>query len=244
MSGPTLADTRVLIVGVGGLGCPASLALARAGVGHLTVVDPDAVDVTNLHRQLWHRDGDVGTPKVTSAAAKLARAFPALKLTCAHGRLEPGNAQALFEAHDLVIDATDGIDVKFLLSDAAVRTGKPLVYGGVLRMQGQAMLIAPGGPCLRCLFETAPEPDDIPTCAQAGVLGSMAGLIGFLQAKLALRHLSSASAVEGTSTLHVFDGGDLRGRAVKVRKAKDCAACAPGREVVLAMPQRSPTCRI
>lgn len=238
-----LSDKRVLIVGVGGLGCPASLGLARAGVGHFTLVDPDAVDVTNLHRQLWHRDEDVGTAKVSSAAGKLTNAFSQVRVAYAQGRLEPSNAPVLFGAHDLVIDGTDGIEVKFLLSDAAVRTGTPLVYGGVLRMQGQAMLIARGGPCLRCLFETAPSPDEIPTCAQAGVLGSMAGIIGFMQARIAVAHLTGALRPEGTSTLHLFDGADLRGRAVKVRKAKDCAACAPGREVVLQGPEGRNTCQ-
>ncbi len=229
-----LSDARVLVVGAGGLGCPASLALAHAGVGHLTLVDPDRVDVTNLHRQLWHREADVGRPKVESAVAGLRRAFPELSTEALGERVDPDNAEGLFRAHDLVIDATDGTATKFLLSDAAVLTGVPLVYGGVLRMQGQAMRIDPGGPCLRCLYEAPPPPDAVPTCAQAGVLGSMAGLIGALQAMLAVELLSGTARPErGAATLHVLDGATLQGRTVRVRQEPDCAGCGAGRTPVL-----------
>lgn len=207
---------QVLIVGVGGLGCPASLALARAGVRQLTLINPDVVELTNLHRQPWHHTADVGKPKVQSAAAKLERAFPSVQVTALQQRVDARNAEALFRAHELVIDATDGVDTKFLLSDTAVRTGTPLIYGGVLRFEGLAMRIERQGPCLRCLFESAP--DDAPTCAQAGVLGSMAGLIGGLQAELALR----PSSIAGETMLQVVDGRGLTFRSVKVRKRAEC----------------------
>jgi adenylyltransferase/sulfurtransferase len=218
---------RVLVIGVGGLGCPVSLALARAGVGALTLIDPDVVEVSNLHRQPWHHAADVGMAKVQSAGAKLRRAFPGLAIAELRERLTAQNAELHFRAHDLVIDATDGVDTKFLLSDAAVLTGTPLVYGGVLRFEGLAMRIDRGGPCLRCLFET--PPDDLQTCAQAGVLGSMAGLIGGLQASLALRGPGRA----GESTLHVVDGRTLTFRAVRVRRRHDCAACGADAKPVL-----------
>ena len=207
------------IVGAGGLGCPVSLALAHAGVRRLTLIDDDVVDVTNLHRQPWHHTDDVGRPKVESAARKLRAAFPRLEVETRRQRVHAGDAEALFRGSELVIDATDGVDTKFLLSDAAVLTGTPLVYGGVLRFEGLAMRIEPGGPCLRCLFETAPE--DAPTCAQAGVLGSMAGLIGGLQAQLAL----TPNAQPGLARLSVIDGLELTFRSVRVRKRADCAAC-------------------
>lgn len=213
---------RVLIVGMGGLGCPASLALARRGVPHLTLIDDDVVDRTNLHRQPWHHLGDVGRPKVESASTKLRAAFPSLSLDARRARLTATNAVELFRAHDVVIDATDGVHTKFLLSDAAVLARVPLIYGGVLRFEGLAMRLDPEGPCLRCLFETAP--DDAPTCAQAGVLGSMAGLIGGLQAELAC-----TPGTPGVARLTVVDGLELSFRAVKVRKRADCLACAPGR---------------
>ncbi|MFL5318004.1 MAG: HesA/MoeB/ThiF family protein, partial [Myxococcaceae bacterium] len=159
--------SRVLIIGAGGLGCPASLALAKDGVASLTLADPDVVDPTNLHRQPWHRTSDVGRPKVESAAEKLRAAFPQLEVRPLRTSVDHSNALELFSKHDLVIDATDGVLTKFLLSDAGVKTGIPLIHGGVLRMQGQVMAIAPAGPCLRCLFEAPPAPDAIPTCAQA-----------------------------------------------------------------------------
>lgn len=216
---------RVLIVGVGGLGCPASLALARAGVPALTLIDPDRVELTNLHRQPWHHTADLGQPKVHSAATKLGRAFPAVRVTPLQARLTEANAEQLFRTHDLVVDATDGVDTKFLLSDTSVRTGTPLIYAGVLRFEGLALRIEPGGPCLRCLFEN--PPDDAPTCAQAGVLGSMAGLMGGLQASLALRGPATRA---GEALLQVVDGRNLTFRAVKVRRRADCAACGEVRE--------------
>lgn len=216
---------RVLIVGVGGLGCPASLALARAGVPELTLIDPDRVELTNLHRQPWHHTADLGTPKVHSAAQKLQRAFPGVRVTPLQDRLTATNAEALFRGHALVIDATDGVDTKFLLSDTAVRTATPLIYAGVLRFEGLAMRIEHGGPCLRCLFEN--PPDDAPTCAQAGVLGSMAGLMGSLQASLALQGPAPRA---GEATLQVIDGRSLTFRAVKVRRRADCAACGAVKE--------------
>lgn len=212
---------------MGGLGCPVSLSLASRGVRHLTLLDDDVVDVTNLHRQPWHHLNDVGRPKVESAATKLSRAFPSLSIDARKERLGAEHAVARFREHDLVIDATDGVHTKFLLSDAAVLSGVPLIYAGVLRFEGLAMRIEPRrGPCLRCLFETPPE--DAPTCAQAGVLGSMAGLVGGVQARLAL-----ASIVPPVSMLHVIDGLQLSFRALKVKKRDDCPACGAGANPVL-----------
>ncbi|QDF05604.1 HesA/MoeB/ThiF family protein [Myxococcus xanthus] len=221
-----LERARVLLVGAGGLGCPASLALAQAGVGHLTLADPDRVDVTNLPRQLWHRSEDVGRNKAESATAGLARAFPGLSTEALTERVDASNAEGLFRAHDAVIDATDGVATKFFLSDVAVLTGVPLVYGGVLRMQGQAMRVDPGGPCLRCLYEAPPPPDAVPTCAQAGVLGSLAGLVGAVQALLALELLSGAArGGQDEATLHVLDAVSLLGRRTLVARAPDCEGC-------------------
>ncbi|ABF92397.1 ThiFdomain/MoeZ/MoeB domain protein [Myxococcus xanthus DK 1622] len=221
-----LERARVLLVGAGGLGCPASLALAQAGVGHLTLADPDCVDVTNLPRQLWHRGEDVGRNKAESATAGLARAFPGLSTEAIPERVDASNAEGLFRAHDAVIDATDGVATKFFLSDVAVLTGVPLIYGGVLRMQGQAMRVDPGGPCLRCLYEAPPPPDAVPTCAQAGVLGSLAGLVGAVQALLALELLSGAArGGQGEATLHVLDAVSILGRRTRVARAPDCEGC-------------------
>ena len=220
-------SSRVLVVGAGGLGCPASLALARAGVERLTLADPDRVEASNLPRQLWHRASDVGRLKVESAARGLTWAFPALRVETLAERVEKHNAEALFRAHDAVVDATDGTATKLFLSDVAVATGVRLVYGGVLRMQGQALRVEPGGPCLRCVYEEEPSADAVPTCAQAGVLGAMAGWVGALQALLVLEGLEGpAPRHPGEATLHVLDGATLRGRQVRVRRAPDCAGCS------------------
>jgi adenylyltransferase/sulfurtransferase len=218
----------VLVVGAGGLGCPVTLALARAGVRRLTVLDPDVVDLTNLHRQLWHRTADVGRPKVESLARGLAQAFPGVRVDARQERLVPEAADALFASHALVVDGTDGIETKFALADAAVRTGVPLVYGGVLRWGGQVMAVRPGGPCLRCLFEEPPPPELAPTCASAGVFGALAGWVGGLQAAVAHALLSGRGGGEapGRAVLHVLEGQALRWRRVEVRRRGDCEACA------------------
>lgn len=212
----------MLIVGLGGLGCPASLALAPHAE-QLTLVDYDVVEVSNLHRQPWHHPRDVGRLKVESAAQKLRAGFPALRIVTLSTRVTAENADALFRLHDVVIDATDGPETKFLLNDAGVRTGTTLIYGGVLRFIGQAMRIEPGGPCLRCLFDGPPV--DAPSCAQAGVLGSMAGVIGGLQAQLAL----TANPVAGEAMLHLVDGQAFTARTVRVKKAPDCEVCGAPR---------------
>lgn len=214
-----------------------SLALARAGVPHLTIVDADTVDLSNLHRQPWHHDADIGRPKVLSASEKLRAKFPSLRVEALQQRVTAQNVESLFAAHDLVVDATDGVNTKFLLSDASVLTGVPLIYGGVLRFEGLAMRIERDGPCLRCLFESAP--DDVPTCAQAGVLGSMAGLMGGVQASLAL----SPNAQAGVAPLHVIDGHAFSFRSVNVRKRADCAACAPGAKPVLSDEESIAACQ-
>ena len=215
---------RVLIVGAGGLGCPASLALARAGVARLTIADPDKVEISNLHRQLWYRSSDVGQMKVNAAADRLRAAFPALELDTRPVKVDASTADALFREHDVVIDGTDGVADKFALSDAAVRTGVTLIHGGVLRLTGQAMAIRRGGPCLRCLFDVVPSAEDAPSCAEAGVLGSMAGVIGGLQAMLAIEELKGG-AVAGASMLHVIDGRTLSSRQVTVKKTAGCPGC-------------------
>lgn len=211
---------RVAIIGLGGLGCPASLALAHAGVTRFTLVDPDVVELSNLHRQPWHRDADLGRAKVESAKEKLVASFPHLQVEARREAVSDANVDALCRSHALIIDGTDSVNVKFLLSDAAVRARVPLIYAGVLRFEGLCMRIEPQGPCLRCLFETPPT--EVLTCAQAGVLGSMAGLMGGLQAHLAL----TANEAPGVARLHVIDGHAFTARVVKVKKRADCQGCA------------------
>jgi adenylyltransferase/sulfurtransferase len=212
-------SASVLIVGMGGLGCPVALTLVQAGVKRLTLMDPDRVDVSNLHRQLWFRTADVGQLKVDAAAARIKAAFPGISIRTWAKSLEQDNAFGAFKGHDLVIDGTDRIDSKFLLSDLSVRTGIPVVFGGVLRMTGQVMLIRPPGPCLRCLFEEPPSINALPSCSSAGVLGSVPGVIGTLQGIIAL---SALRGEELPSELMVFEAGTLTQRFVPVHKRADC----------------------
>jgi adenylyltransferase/sulfurtransferase len=210
-----------VIIGMGGLGCPAAVALAEAGARRLTLVDGDVVETSNLHRQPLYGPEDVGRPKVEVAAERLSRAFPGLEVETWARRVGPLDVEPLLARHALAIDGTDSVAAKFLLSDAVARTGTPLISGGVVQWGGQAMRVDPGGACLRCLYGTAPREDEVPTCARAGVLGSLAGVLGALQASLALGPASPA----GRSTLHVVDGRTLRFRTLTVRRVPDCPGC-------------------
>ncbi|WP_238536485.1 HesA/MoeB/ThiF family protein [Stigmatella aurantiaca] len=225
-----LREARVLVVGVGGLGCPASLALAHAGVGHLTLVDPARVDAAHLAHQPWHRTPDAGRWKAESAAEGLTRAFPGLSTEAIPERVNADNAEALFRAHELVIDATGGTATSFFLSDVAVLTGVPLVHGSVQRMRGQALRVDPEGPCLRCWQRTPSSPNPASPGEREGRLGPLAGWVGTVQAMLALERLTGeARLARGEALLHVFDGEVIEGRTVRVHREPDCPSCAPGR---------------
>ncbi len=196
------------------------MGLAQRGVKKLMLVDDDVVQVSNLHRQLWHHQADVSRLKVESAATKIRAQFPKLEVETNACRASLENLDALSAEAEVIFDCTDGASTKLMLSDFAARTKKTLVYAGVIRFEGLVMRIAAGGPCLRCLFESID--DDAPTCAQAGILGSMAGVIGGLQVETACL---PASAL-GESVLQVVDGTDLNVRQVKVRRRANCVACS------------------
>ena len=233
-----LKDASILVVGAGALGCAAAEALAGAGVGRLGLVDPDTVERSNLHRQLLHRTADLGRPKVDSAAEKLGARYPAVVLEPVIARLEAGNAGALFAGHDCVIDATDGIATKFVVNDAAVRLGVPLVHGGIVRFLGQLMTILPGrSACYRCLFGAPPDASEVPSCQEAGVLGSLAGTIGLLQAAEAVRYLGGMGALLADRLL-TYDALSGRWRQVRLRRNPACAVCgvAPLRRTEAATP--------
>jgi molybdopterin-synthase adenylyltransferase len=182
---------RILIVGIGGLGVPAAWALARAGIGHLTLIDPDPVELSNLPRQVIYRDADLGKPKAECAAVRLRQHFPKTKIDARPIAFELHNAVELAGAHDFLVDGTDNPAAKFLINDAALKTARPFVYGGVLGMSGQAMTIVPGrSACLRCLFEEPPDPEEIASCREAGIVGPVAGVIALVQAAEAIASLS------------------------------------------------------
>jgi molybdopterin/thiamine biosynthesis adenylyltransferase len=220
-----LADGSVLVVGAGALGCAAAEALAAAGIGRLGLIDPDRVERSNLHRQLLHRAADLGRFKVESARDRLRARYPALRIDAAPVRLDADNAAAFFTTRRCVVDATDGIATKFLLNDLAVALGVPLVHGGILRFQGQLMTIVPAvSACYRCLFTAPPDEGTVPSCQEAGVLGSLAGTIGTLQAAEAIR-LVTGHGVVLRDRLLTYDALAGRFRHVRVRRNPACAAC-------------------
>ena len=215
-----LAHKHVVIVGVGGLGCPALWQLAAAGVWRVTIIDHDVVELSNLNRQVLYRNADVGKPKAPCAATRVRAAFPAVRIDALVTRLTRDNLAALFSPADFVIDATDGVAEKFLINDGAVELGRPFSHAGILGFQGQVMTVVPGrSACLRCLFPEPPAADAVPTCQDAGILGAVAGAIGSLQAQAALNHLRGRTVVDRLVT---FDGMTGRWRAVSLRANPAC----------------------
>src|SRR3989442_11618923 len=185
-----IARGRVVVIGVGGLGAPAATALAAAGVGTLGLVDPDAVELSNLHRQPLYTGADVGRPKVEVAAERLRGLAPALRVKTRRARFGSPDAY-LLSGFDVVLDGTDTIAAKFVVNDAAILAGVPLVHAGVLGFRAQLLTVLPGrSACYRCVFEEAPPPGDVPSCQEAGVVGPVAVLAGALQAAEAIRLLA------------------------------------------------------
>lgn len=182
-----LLDSKVLLVGAGGLGSPAAYYLAAAGVGTLGIVDDDIVDRSNLQRQILHKDSSVGTAKVESARETLQAFNPALRVRSHRLRLNSSNVEEVFAGYDVVVDGSDNFPTRYLVNDACVKLGIPNVHGSIFRFDGQVSVFWPGydkrrGPCYRCLFPEPPPPDLAPSCAEAGVLGVLPGVIGALEA--------------------------------------------------------------
>ncbi len=216
---------RVLIVGAGGLGAPAALHLAAAGVGTLGLIDADVVELSNLHRQIIYRASDLGQPKVVAAANRISAQYPATVLRCFPLRLSTANASAILGDFDFVIDATDGVDSKYVVNDGAVSSRVPFSHAGVVGLQGQTMTVIPGeSACLRCLFPSPPPLDDMPTCQEAGVIGSLTGSIGLLQATEALKCLLGVGTLL-TDRLLTHDAATGRWRAIPLSRRRDCALC-------------------
>ncbi len=220
-----LREARVLLVGAGGLGSPAGLYLAAAGVGTLGIVDPDQVELSNLQRQVIHASGDVGRAKVASARDRIAELNPEIRVEPHRKRLDSTNALAILEGYDLVVDGSDNFATRYLVNDACLLTGRPWVYGAVLRWEGQLALFgAPEGPCYRCLFAEPPPPGLVPGCAEAGVVGVLPGIIGAMQALEAIKWiLGVGSSMAGR--LLVFDALRLSHREIRVRPRPDCPLC-------------------
>jgi adenylyltransferase/sulfurtransferase len=221
----TLKNSSVLIVGAGGLGSPAATYLAAAGVGRIGIADDDRVDVSNLHRQPLHETRDIGRHKTESASARMEALNPFVGVDAIRDRVTSENAIGIIESYDIVIDATDNFATRYLLNDACVLTGKPLIYGSVDRFEGQVSVFATSdGPCYRCLFPTPPDPSTVQSCAEAGVLGVLPGLIGTLQATEALKWmLRLGESLAGR--LLLVDTLGVRFRTIAVERDPNCPAC-------------------
>lgn len=225
-----LAGSRVLVVGVGGLGCPAALALARSGVGTIGIADDDVVDAGNLHRQILFRDEDVGQSKVEAAASALLRVVPNLRIERHHTRMLPQNAVGLASRYDVIVEGSDNFATKFLAADACRIAKRTIVHGAAVRWHGTALAVgATGGPCYRCLFEDLPRDSALlPNCAEAGVVGPVVGIVGAVQADLAISILRGEDVA---GTLFTFDGKTLAARRRKIPRRAGCPLCSDKRSI-------------
>lgn len=215
----------VLVVGAGGLGSPAALYLAAAGIGRLGIADDDAVDLSNLHRQLLHGTADVGRAKTDSARDRLAAVNPHVAVETFSERVTAANVRDLVGAFDVVIDGTDNFAARYVINDACVRLGKPYVYGSVHRFEGQASVFAvAGAPCYRCLHRAPPPPGLVPSCAEAGVLGVLPGLIGVIQATEALKLIAGAGE-SLAGRLLLLNALRMEVRTIEVVPDPSCPAC-------------------
>jgi molybdopterin/thiamine biosynthesis adenylyltransferase/rhodanese-related sulfurtransferase len=228
-----LLDAKVLLLGAGGLGSPAALYLAAAGVGTIGLVDADVVDVSNLQRQVIHTTERAGMPKTQSAEAALRALNPDVQVKSFPERLTSDNALRILEGFDLVIDGGDNFPTRYLLNDASLITGIPCIHGSVFRFEGQVTTFVPRqGPCYRCLYPKPPPPSLAPSCAEAGVLGVLPGIVGLLQANEALKLiLSQGTPLVGR--LLTFDALETRFVELKLRRDPRCPVCADGTEVKL-----------
>jgi len=216
---------KVLLVGAGGLGSPAGLYLAAAGVGTIGVIDADVVDLTNLQRQVIHFTADLGRPKVESAAAKMRAINPDVDVRTYQTRLTAANAADILGDYDFVIDGTDNFPSKFLVADACHFAGRPYSHAGILRFDGQIMTVVPGQTtCYRCIFNTPPPAGAVPSCSQAGVLGVLAGVIGTLQAAEAAKFLLQEGDLL-TDGLLVYNALKASFRKVPLKRNPDCPLC-------------------
>ena len=221
-----LKDARVLCVGAGGLGSPAALYLAAAGVGTLGLVDFDVVDVSNLQRQIIHGTGDVGRSKLESARARIQALNPEVRVETFETRFSAANARALVEGFDVIVDGTDNFPARYLVNDACVLYGRPNAWGSIFRFEGQASVFAaPGGPCYRCLHPEPPPDGLVPNCAEAGVLGVLPGIVGTIQATEAIK-LILGIGEPLIGRFLVYDALRMRFRELKLRKDPECPVCS------------------
>lgn len=219
-----LLASKVLIVGAGGLGSPIAIYLTLAGVGTIGIVDFDTVDVTNLQRQILHQNDDIGRPKALSALETLKAYNPDVDVQIHEEPITSDNAFDIIPQYDIIINGADNFPARYLVNDAAYLSGKPLIDGSILLFDGQATVYLPGQGCYRCLFPTPPPPGEVPSCAEAGVLGMLPGLVGSIQATETVKQiLGVGESLSGR--LLLIDALDMDFRAVKIRRNPGCPLC-------------------
>lgn len=221
-----LKQGSVLLIGTGGLGSPLALYLAAAGVGHIGLVDFDAVDESNLQRQIVHGTSTVGVNKTESARQRMSDLNPHIDITTYETQITSANALELMQPYDVIIDGTDNFPTRYLTNDASVMLGKPNVYGSIFRFEGQATVFAPqmDGPCYRCLYPEPPPPGLVPSCAEGGVLGVLPGVIGTIQATEAIKLITGIGETL-VGRLMLYDALDMSFRELKLRRNPDCPVC-------------------
>ena len=238
-----LLNAKVLIIGAGGLGAPAAMYLAAAGVGTIGIADADVVDLSNLQRQIIHATEDLGKPKVDSARETMNRLNPDVTVNTYHTFVSAENILELIRDYDFILDGTDNFPAKFLINDACVLAGKPFCHAGIIRFQGQLMTYVPGqGPCYRCVFKNPPPKEAVPNCKQAGVIGAMAGVIGTLQAMEAIKYILGVGKLL-TGYLLTYDALAMEFRKIKLpERVADCAVCGDHPTITEPVDYEQPTC--
>lgn len=238
-----LLASKVLIIGAGGLGAPAAMYLAAAGVGTIGIADSDIVDLSNLQRQIIHSTPDVGKPKVDSARETMERLNPDVKVNTYQTFVSASNIMELIADYDFIIDGTDNFPAKFLINDACVLARKPFCHGGIIQFLGQIMTYVPGaGPCYRCVFKNPPPKGAVPTCKEAGVIGAMAGVIGTLQAMEAIKYLVGVGDLL-TGYLLMFDALEMDFHKIKLPEHDpDCAVCGEHPTIAAPIDYEQPAC--
>ncbi|MGH8926072.1 MAG: molybdopterin-synthase adenylyltransferase MoeB [Acidimicrobiia bacterium] len=221
-----LLEAKVAVIGAGGLGSPAALYLAAAGVGTIGMIDFDVVDVSNLQRQILHRTDRIGQPKVDSAAQSLGAINPDVKVATHREQLNASNALNLLTGYDVIVDGSDSFPTRYLINDVSLRLRVPVAHGSIFRFDGQASFFMPyQGPCYRCIFAEAPPPELAPSCAVAGVLGVLPGIIGSIQATETIKHILEIGETL-VGRLLVYDALDQSFMSVTVNRREDCPACS------------------
>jgi adenylyltransferase/sulfurtransferase len=219
-----LLESKVLLIGAGGLGSPAALYLAAAGVGKIGIVDYDTVDLSNLHRQIIHGHANIGRPKVDSVRERLADVNPDVEVVTFNEPISSANAMDILKDFDVVVNGSDNFPTRYLVNDASYLLGKPLVDGTLFRFEGRANVFLPGKGCYRCLFPSPPPPGAVPSCAEAGVLGAMCGVIGTIQAVETIKLLLGLGDPL-VNRLMLFDSLSMEFREVKIPRDPDCPLC-------------------